>query len=173
MINNLIISFFSLYPTFNENQINRLFSFFKAVQGQEFKTNTRKYVWTSSYNHIINNNIYTGTGHTSMSRVVPYEPRGLGPHNFYLWVWGNSGIVGLISLFSFFIILFYKSIQWFKATKDSSLFFIVFGCWMFAIFEHAFPFDHTVGILISACVLIYNSRKNLKEIHLNEVFSEV
>lgn len=161
---SVIIGFGSLYPTFNENQKNRLLSFFDAASGNEIKVNTRKYVWNSSYKHIKKNGPIIGTGHSSMNRVVPYETKGLGPHNFYLWIWGNSGIIGLISFLGLiFGIQFKLARAWFK-TKDFRPLMFAFSFCFFAIFEHAFPFDHTIGLLIGLALIVFDEFKISKNL---------
>jgi O-antigen ligase len=41
-----------------------------------------------------------GRGHRSMDRIVPVGG-GTGPHNYYLYVWGNSGLMGLLGYLFF------------------------------------------------------------------------
>lgn len=160
----VIISFGSLYPTFNENQRNRLLSFFQAAQGDEFKVNTRKYVWSYSFNHILENAPIKGIGHSGMNNIVPFEGGGLGPHNFYLWMWGNSGIIGLISFMALMFGLQFKTARdWFR-TKDLRPLMFVFAFFFFAIFEHAFPFDHTVGLLIGLSLIVFEDYEISKKL---------
>ncbi len=158
------ISFSSLYPTFNENQKGRLLSFFQFAKGEKIKSNTRKYVWTYSYNYVKSNGPLTGTGHSSMNHVAPFEGGKLGPHNFYIWIWGNSGIIGLIAFLTLIIgILFKTGKYWFKS-KDLRPAMFAFAFFFFAIFEHAFPFDHTIGLLIGLALIIFEDFKFTKKL---------
>jgi O-antigen ligase len=45
-----------------------------------------------------------GRGHRSMDQIIPVGG-GTGPHNYYLYVWGNSGLMGLLGYLFFLVSL--------------------------------------------------------------------
>lgn len=45
-----------------------------------------------------------GRGHRSMDQIIPVGG-GTGPHNYYLYVWGNSGLMGLLGYLFFLLSL--------------------------------------------------------------------
>jgi len=99
-----------------------------------------------------------------MNNVAPFEGGKLGPHNFYLWMWGNSGVIGLIAFVALiFGIQFKLARDWFK-TKDLRPLMFAFAFCFFAVFEHAFPFDHSVGLLIGLALIVFEDFKISKKL---------
>jgi O-antigen ligase len=77
-----------------------------GVQGQTLQG--RWYLWSQGFRHAAPHGLL-GRGHGSMNYAVKlfyleHEGRwhAVGPHNYYIFVWGNSGLIGLVGLFLFF-----------------------------------------------------------------------
>jgi len=59
----------------------------------------RMFLWSHGMAAVMEDPIL-GRGHRSMERVVPIGS-GAGPHNYYIYVWGNSGFMGLLGFLMF------------------------------------------------------------------------
>ena len=108
-----ILAFFSLEPL-KQSRIPGLAARAKGIQkmlGGEVHGQTlqgRWYLWSQGFEHA-SRRWLRGRGHGAMNYAIklaylPNEGRWhrAGPHNYYIFVWGNSGAIGLIGLFIFF-----------------------------------------------------------------------
>jgi O-antigen ligase len=76
-------------------------------------TGTRLETWQAAF-QLVSEHWFTGRGHTSMVHVLYQGGRvegGLAAHNYYLYVWGNSGILALIALLFYFGTGFKQSLR--------------------------------------------------------------
>jgi hypothetical protein len=83
----------------------------------------------------------TGCGLTCMDHVAPFAGRGLGPHNFYIYVLGTAGFMALIA----FLILLGALLKWafqLENPQHRSLSVAVVACFAFLLF-----FDHASVIM--------------------------
>ncbi len=64
------------------------------------ESDTRSELWRYAWDAVQSAWLF-GLGHGSMERIVPLGAKGLSPHNYYLYVWGTSGVFALGALFLF------------------------------------------------------------------------
>ena len=64
----------------------------------------RNEIWRLAFN-AVQKDWLIGRGHGAMARVVPIGI-GLGPHNYFLFVWGNSGFAALLAFSALLFTLF-------------------------------------------------------------------
>jgi O-antigen ligase len=84
-------------------------------------------------------NAAVGCGLTCMDHVAPYSTRGLGPHNFYLYVLGTSGILALMAFLLYQSCLFLWAFQVKELLPRAMSVAYVAGFAMMLMFDHAFP----------------------------------
>lgn len=100
-------------PFMGQYQINRITSIGDVATGNDItgKSDNRSYVWLYSTTEILNNDPVWGLGHLSMDNIVPMGDEGIGPHNLYIWIWGNSGLVGLFALILYLVYFFFLAVR--------------------------------------------------------------
>lgn len=84
-------------------------------------------------------NFAVGCGLTCMDHVAPFSTRGLGPHNFYLYILGTSGIVTLLAFLFYGACLFLWALQVKEMVPRAMSVAYVAGFAMMLMFDHAFP----------------------------------
>jgi len=84
------------------SRIDRFTSFTKGDVGSS--GDDRLMLWSYGWKGVMEDPIL-GRGHRAMERIVPLGA-GFGPHNYYLYVWGNSGLMGLLGYLFFLTSLF-------------------------------------------------------------------
>jgi O-antigen ligase len=142
------IFLFSIKSTFNENQKGRISSFVQASQGKEIKSNTRIYIWKSSFEFIVDRNVFTGAGHQAMNNIVLFDGKWVGPHNFYLWIWGNSGIFVLF-IFCFWLgYILYKAFQVADVLSRLVAIILSFSFIGYSFTDHSFLLHQGTGIIL-------------------------
>ncbi len=94
------------------NQSARLAAVRSFVQGDfsDEELNNRSELWRVAFTSILDQDgIVLGLGHRSMERIVPIG-NGLGPHNYYVFVWGNSGFLAIVALLAYQFMLFQQAL---------------------------------------------------------------
>jgi O-antigen ligase len=81
-----------------------------------------------------------GLGHGSMNRIVPMGEAGLGPHNFYIYVLGNSGIVAL-TMFVLFLLRARREALRCATRETRSMSVAIILLYAFCLF-----FDHALAL---------------------------
>ncbi len=76
-------------------------------------------IWRYGWDAVKRDFIF-GRGHRSMENVVPVGG-GLGPHNYYLYVWGNSGLMALLAFLGYMAALWLMSRRCVDVNVRSSL----------------------------------------------------
>ena len=89
---------------------HRAASFAKIASGEAAGAVTEDIRWKiwQYASSVVMDNWVAGCGMNCMNHVAPFGGRGLGPHNFYLYVWGTSGIFALMA----FLFLLGSLIKW-------------------------------------------------------------
>jgi O-antigen ligase len=125
-------------------------------------TASRTYVWKKAFQEITRDWLI-GLGHGSMYRVVRYGGGvggGLGPHNSYLYMWGNSGILALIA-FLFWLYVLVRN-AWRcpdRTTRAAMMAASLMLCW-FLMFDHSLLTHQFAGPAIAVMVLVsYHNRR--------------
>lgn len=95
------------------------------------------------------------------------------PHNDYLWILAEQGLIGLLLYISLFFILFYYIIKIIKKTdkEENKIFFILISWILFSfmlISVFSFPkerIEHNIFLsLISALIIIYYNKQKTKKL---------
>ena len=154
-------------PFMGQYQLNRITSMGDIAAGNDItgKSDNRSFVWIYATGEILNNDPVWGLGHNSMDNIVPMGDEGIGPHNLYIWIWGNSGLVGLgaliFYLFYFFVLARRFSDPLIKASALIFAFLIVANNFM----THALIVHQTtsVGIMFFIVLLFHFDKGKMKE----------
>jgi len=100
-------------PIENESLRVRISKISEMVSGKfssDDKYNTRTPVWEAAIKQVIyRGGLVFGTGHGSMERAVEHNGSFLAPHNEYIYIWGNSGIPGLLAYLIFLGVFFVEA----------------------------------------------------------------
>ena len=97
-----------------------IFSRLRTVIDISYIYNSRLYIQIYALN-VIANDILIGLGHGSMDRIVPIGG-GLGPHNMFIYILGNSGIIPLVAYLTYIYNLFLsKKLKFYKSKTLSAL----------------------------------------------------
>jgi hypothetical protein len=102
----IILVLYIVSLKFTEYNVTRLTGVPNLIKGDLTSLMTRLIPWEMTYNAIIDN-YFIGLGHGSMERIVQIGG-GLGPHNYFLYIWGTSGLLTVIAftiLFSIFALM--------------------------------------------------------------------
>jgi hypothetical protein len=97
-----------------------------------------------------------GLGHGSMNRIVPMGEAGFGPHNFYIYVLGNSGILALTMFILFLLRARHDALK--CATREARAVSVaIVLLYAFCIFfDHALP-AHQVAAMVYISVVFARS----------------
>lgn len=105
-----------------------------AAEGADNRTA----VWMETFRRIVEDGgVVFGLGHGSTYRIVDVGG-GLSPHNYYLYVWANSGILALLGLLVFHVMLYIE------ARKCSDMRTRAAMTALAVVFAVAHVFDHSV-----------------------------
>lgn len=137
-----------------------------ADLSHELEVGGRGEIWTNALNAIIENPIFgygLGSSWLFTDRVSSY------PHNLFLQVWIDGGIIGLLLLI---VVLVFPIIVYLKSDKKESKFTIIpfLCCYIFIIFDYSKSHDFYTSrslfifgfILISEALNIFNDQKDFK-----------
>lgn len=97
---------------------------------------------------------FIGRGHRFMDQVAPIGD-GIGPHNYYLFVWGNSGMLALISFLLFLFTLFRMSRQCTNTAAKPAMMAITAMIASIAMVDHAVMNVQFLGCVLAVMVGIH------------------
>ena len=121
-------------------------------------------LWKASFSAIVQKGgLIFGLGHGSMVAVVETSNGGLAPHNYYLWMWGNSGILCLLMLLVFHFVLFQQAWKCPVPEVRAGLLAIATVLAVNHLFDSSFLEHPFVGALFS-CVAVslwYGKRQHI------------
>lgn len=89
-----------------------------------------------------------GRGHGSMWRVVPIG-KGLGPHNYYLFVWGNSGFAALLVFLGLLFTLFRYGMRAEERNSKAALMAMTLMLAAYAMVDHGFIAHQFMGPMLA------------------------
>jgi O-antigen ligase len=137
LVGSSLVNF--LKTTGSKSYASRLQRFGSMLQGDmssKDQGGDRIILWQYGWRAIMREPIL-GHGHRFMDNVVPIG-NGFGPHNYYLYVWGNSGILALLALLAFFLMLVRMSWQCTDAKSRAALLAIATMIMAVAMVDHSF-----------------------------------
>lgn len=151
-------------PFMGQNQLTRITSILDLFSGNEVQGDTRSLEWLVAFEAVFSNGPIWGLGHGSMNHIVPIGDEGIGPHNLFIWMWGNSGLVGLFALIAYLINFFVlpKNTP-FKVLRASGRAFAIV---LFAncVMAHDLLAHQTVSVTIMLfLVILYHSSRTKKQ----------
>ena len=93
---NVAVLFFLCFGFLYDALLNSRFGLLLGTNSSEYIQNSRLFPWTYTFLTWLQRPFF-GFGYGSMDRIVPIGG-GLGPHNFFLFVLGTSGLAGFFAL---------------------------------------------------------------------------
>jgi hypothetical protein len=141
-----------IVETISAHQALRFAAVKSFLQGEwsNEETDNRTELWRATVQTIIDQDgVILGLGHGSMARVVD----GIAPHNYYIFAWGNSGILALVAVLAFHFVLFQQAFTCRQPQTRAALLAIA------TLFAVAHLFDHSLvgrphpGAIL-ACVVV-------------------
>jgi hypothetical protein len=141
-----------LVETISPHQAQRFAAVKSFLHGEwaNEETDNRTDLWRGTMQTIIEGDgVILGLGHGSMTRVVG----GLDPHNYYLFVWGNSGILALVALLAFHFILFQQAFTCQQPQTRAALLAIATLIAVAHIFDHSLIGRPHPGAIL-ACMVV-------------------
>ena len=128
-------------------------------------TDNRTELWKQTYQAIESKGgLIFGLGHGSMMGVVDTRYGGLAPHNYYLYVLGNSGIFALLMLLVFEAVLFQQG--WKSKQRDvrAAVLAIAIIVAVVHIFDHTLLTYPFTGVLLACTTLAvaYSNRPTVE-----------
>lgn len=94
-----------------------------------------------------------GLGHGSMGNIVGKVGDGIAPHNYYLYVLGNSGLLALFGLLAFHFMLFQQAFRTGQRQQQAAL--LAFACLLALahMFDHGLIDYPATGAML-ACIVV-------------------
>lgn len=136
-----------------EKQTARVQSIVSAFQGdldQLRETDSRSRVWDYAVDAALEHWV-VGRGHGAMDRIVPIGS-GLGPHNYYLYVLGNSGIAALLAWLAYLAVLGRAALRAGNPTTRAALCSAVIAFALLVFYDHSLPGHQFLGALLATLV---------------------
>jgi O-antigen ligase len=142
----------SLVLDYVGGQSKRLRTRVERVQGMlrgDIKENAsaRTIIWKYAFD-ALKKDWLLGRGHGGMSRVVPIGS-GLGPHNYYLFVWGNSGLAALLAFLAVLFTLFRYGLRAGDLRSKAAILAMTVMLATYAMVDHAFIANQFMGPLLA------------------------
>ena len=134
---------------------SRLTRFGALLQGNfegDRQADDRFALWGYGWRAVMREPI-TGQGHRFMDTVVPLGG-GFGPHNYYLYVWGNSGILAFVSFLAFLIVLGLMAWRCTETKSRASVLAITTMIATIAMVDHSFLNNVFFGPIFAIMVAI-------------------
>lgn len=142
-----------------EKSSRRLNRFSNMLQGKvsdgegERSRMDRTALWSYGWEAVMREP-FLGRGHRFMDSVCPIGD-GIGPHNYYLFVWGNSGILALGSFLLFLFTLFRMGRQCTNANAKPAMIAITTMMACIAMADHAIMNVQFLGCVLAIMVGIH------------------
>jgi O-antigen ligase len=127
---------------------------FLSLEFREKTLNSRTELWEAGLNSIMSRGGFLfGLGHGSMARIVVTESQEIGPHNYYIYVLGNSGV---FALFGFLALHFVLVQQAFKLPDRQARAAVIAIATVWAVYDFAdnVLVEHSSFGAIFACVTV-------------------
>ncbi len=147
----------------NDATNKRLKQFESVLQGklsEEGKSNDRTQLWLFGWRVIMKSPLL-GQGHRAMDVVVPgaLPGSGYGPHNYYIFVWGNSGLFAFLAFLAYMFTIFRMSIKCEDRNVRASLVGMTTMIAVTAMVDHAFLNGQSYGpvFAVMVCLAYYNT----------------
>ena len=134
----------------SEKAGHRLNRFTNLLQGKfgDSERNDRMYFWSHGWEAIMKEP-FLGRGHRFMDSIAPVaRDLALGPHNYYLYVWGNSGILALAAYVAFLVTLWRMGKRSTNTAAKPAMQAITAVMACIALVDHA-----VMGVQFLGCVL--------------------
>lgn len=131
----------------------RLARFSGLLRGQvqsEGPDNDRSALWKYGWDACMREPFF-GRGHRFMDAVVPIGT-GIGPHNYFLFVWGNSGILALLAWLAFLFTLAHMCYKCTDPQLRPPLLAISAMMPVIAMVDHSFLNGQTFGPIFATMV---------------------
>jgi O-antigen ligase len=150
-VGSLLVGYLSQVTT-SKGTAKRLERFGSVLKGdvQESQQNDRLALWRFGWQAIMHDPIF-GLGHRTMDNVVPIGT-GIGPHNYYLYVWGNSGILAILAFLYLLFVLWKISGQCGEQKARAALYAATSMIVVVAFTDHAFMNGQTFGLIFATMV---------------------
>ena len=141
----------------SEKSSRRLNRFSNLLQGKvgsgEKSSLDRVQLWTYGWEAVMHQPLL-GRGHRFMDRVVPIG-EGIGPHNYYLFVWGNSGFLAFAAFITLLYTLYRMSKQCTNPTAKPAMLAITTMLVCIAMVDHAVMNVQFLGCVLAVMVGIH------------------
>jgi O-antigen ligase len=117
----------------------------------------RLLLWRAGIDAVLRRDPIFGLGHRTMERIVPIGS-GMGPHNYYIYLWGNSGLIGVLGFFVYLATLWRLSRRCTDALARPSLYAITTLIALTGLISHSFLNNLYYGPFfgIMACIFYHN-----------------
>ena len=129
----------------------------KALMVGDWEAGTfkdRTTIWGPALDAILSKGgLLFGLGHGTMGNIVGKSYDGISPHNFYIYVLGNSGIIALFGLLAFHIALFQQAFKFTERGPRAALIALA-TLWALAhMVDNSLIGDPTTSVVL-ACVVV-------------------
>ncbi len=132
----------------------RLFRSFLEGDWSADRVDNRTDLWKQTYLAIESKGgLVFGLGHGSMLKPVETRYGGLAPHNYYLYVFGNSGILSLLLLLVFEFVLFQQARKCPKREVRAGLLAMATVIALMHVFDHSFVGFPFAGVIFASVVI--------------------
>jgi O-antigen ligase len=119
---------------------------------ETFKNRTD--LWGPSLDAILSQGgLVFGLGHGSMVNIVGKVDEGIAPHNYYIYVLGNSGLFALVGLLAFHFFLAQQAFRCSDRQQRAALFAIAAYLAMIHLVDHSLV-GHPMTGAVLACVMV-------------------
>jgi hypothetical protein len=140
----------------SEFQEGRIASLRSLLSG-EWRSDTfknRTDLWVPALDAVMSGGGFLfGLGHGSMDRIVAGGDGGVGPHNYYVYILGNSGVFALLGLLVFHFYLFQQAFRCTDRTQRAALIAIA-ACWALVHLFDDGLIGHPVSGALLACIMV-------------------
>ncbi len=148
----------------SEKSNRRLTRFSNLLQGKVDDGKKAKFdrmeLWGYGWDAVMRQPLF-GRGHRFMDSVVPIG-EGIGPHNYYLFVWGNSGFLAFAAFIVFLLTLFRMSRQCTNTAAKPAMLAITTMLACIAMADHAVINVQFVGCVLAVIVGIHYYNRPIK-----------
>lgn len=148
-----IIGLMANLSQFSEYQQKRIQSVVQIASNEEVEADNRSALWIFATIAVYDNAPIIGLGHASMDHIVPFAGKGLGPHNYFIWIWGNSGIIGVMGLLIYLIAMFVLARKIEDRKIKGGVLILVLTLFCYDILAHDIMAHQMTGIVTSMILI--------------------
>jgi O-antigen ligase len=151
VIGSIMVGYLSQNTT-SKGTARRLERFGSVLRGdvKQEQQDDRIALWKFGWQGVMRDPVF-GLGHRTMDNIVPIGT-GIGPHNYYLYVWGNSGIVALFAFLALLFVLWRISANCGDTTARAAMTAATAMIAFVALVDHAFLNGQTFGVIFATMV---------------------